>query len=44
MDFPAEVKAMLSTPLSTISKLADMMMDFEVDEGGVLGEWALRVR
>jgi hypothetical protein len=44
MDFPAEVKAILSTPLSTVSKLADATIDFEVEEAGIIGEYVLRVK
>jgi len=44
MDLPAEVKALLSTGISTIAKFSDVTLDFEVEEEGVLGELAVRVK
>jgi hypothetical protein len=44
MDLPGEVKAILSTPLSTVSKLADAMIDFEVEDEGLMGEFQVRVK
>lgn len=44
MELPAEVKALLSTGISTIAKFSDVTLDFDVEEDGVLGELAVRVK
>ncbi len=44
MELPAEIKAILSNALSTINKFNDVMLDFEVDAEGILGELAVRMK
>jgi hypothetical protein len=44
MDLPAELKAILSTALTTVSKFSDVTVSWEVEDEGVLGELAVRVK
>jgi hypothetical protein len=44
LNLPAEAKLMLSSVTSTLAKFSDVTLSFEVEDEGVLGEAAVRLK